>query len=81
MLPNYNTKFEVKSRESIDNYLLLACFINSLSKENIPLIGKLFNSKLSLENKKILLKLLKSDVWSTTKNISDMLEEEKNNII
>ena len=80
MLPNYNTKFEANSRENMDNYLLLACFINSLSKENIPLVGKLFGSELSLESKKLLLKLLKSDIWSTPISISEMLEEEKRNI-
>lgn len=77
LLPNYQNKFAVNSRENMDNYLLLACFINSLSPENGSLIGKLFNSKLSLEHKKILFQLLKNDVWNTTINISDMLEEEK----
>lgn len=80
LLPNYNKKFEVNSRENMDNYLLLACFINSLSNDNSPLVGKLFNSKLSLEYKKILLQLLKGDVWSTPVDISTMLEEEKRNV-
>ena len=54
LLPNYQKKFEVNSRQNMDNYLLLACFINSLSPENTPLVGKLFNSKLDINksNKK-----------------------------
>ena len=77
LLPNYNTKFEANSRQNMDNYLLLACFINSLSSENTPLVGKLFNSKLDLENKKVLFELLKGDVWNTNISISKMLEDEK----
>ena len=80
LLPNYETKFRVNSRENMDNYLLLACFINSLSNENTPLIGKLFNSKLTLEYKKILFQLLKGDTWSTPVEISTILEEEKGKI-
>lgn len=77
LLPNYQQKFEVNSRQNIDKYLLLACFINSLSPENYPLMGKLVNSKLSLEYKKLLLQLIRQDTWSTQISISQMLEEEK----
>ena len=80
MLPNYPAKFDSNSRQNMDNYLLLACFLNSLSTENIPLIGKLFNSKLSQEHKKILFELLKGDIWGTPKSISNILEEERSKI-
>lgn len=80
MLPNFEVKFQVNSRENMDNYLLLACFINSLSHDNKSLIAKLFNSELSLEYKKILFQLLKGDTWSTPIEISTMLDEEKEKI-
>lgn len=80
MLPNYPDKFDKNSRQNMDNYLLLACFLNSLSSENIPLIGKLFNSKLSIEHKKLLFELLKNDIWSTPKSIGNILEEERKNL-
>lgn len=77
LLPHYENKFAMNSRQNMDNYLLLACFINSLSPENTPLVGKLFNSELSLEYKKILYELIKNDVWSPEIPIDKMLEEEK----
>ena len=53
---------------------------NSLVTPFLPLIGKLFNSKLTLEYKKILFQLLKGDTWSTPVEISTILEEEKGKI-
>lgn len=77
MLPNYIRKYEVNSKENIDNYLLLVCFINSLSKQKLSLPAKLFSSDLSIETKKLLFSVLKSDSWNMSENIGEILEKEK----
>lgn len=77
LLPNYQRKFEINSRQNMDNYLLPACFIDSLSMGNYPLMGKIVNSKLSTEYKHILLDLIRQDTWSPKVPVSQILEEEK----
>lgn len=76
-IPGINNKYSKNDYKSIDKLLLLATFVEKLTKENIPFTQKILKSNLSNEAKELITNFVEDDIIDYNLKLDEVLENER----